>query len=86
MILKQEFENVEIMFENQTGKLKYDELCEAPNECVKIAENFAIKFALWKETIVQDDNGLYYNESRAQISRKNPVDIKGLLEAFKRQQ
>jgi hypothetical protein len=41
MTLKEQFENVEIMFENQTGKLKYDELCEAPNECVKIAKYYA---------------------------------------------
>ena len=47
MTLKEKFENVEIMFENQTGKLKYDELCEAPNECVKIADEFAIGFAEW---------------------------------------
>ena len=86
MKLKEQFENVEIMFENQIGKLKYDELCEAPNECVKIAEKFAIEFALWKETIMQDENGLYYSESRAQISRNNPVNIQILLEIYKKQQ
>jgi len=41
MDLKEKFENVEIMFEGKLGILKYDELCEAPNECVKIAKDFA---------------------------------------------
>lgn len=51
---------------------------------VKIAEDFAIGFALWKETIEQDDNGMYYSESRAHVSRKNPVNIKQLLEIYKK--
>lgn len=45
MKLKEQFENVEIMFEGQICKLKYDELCEAPNECVKISNEYAILFA-----------------------------------------
>jgi hypothetical protein len=47
MTLKQKFDNVEIMFENQLGQLRYDELLEASNECVKIAEDFAIGFNDW---------------------------------------
>lgn len=45
MKLIEQFENVEMMFENQIGKLKYDELCEASNECAKIADEFAVGFA-----------------------------------------
>ena len=47
MTLKEKFDNVEIMFENQIGSLKYDELSEASNKCEKIAEDFAIGFAEW---------------------------------------
>lgn len=50
-----------------------------------VVEDFAIGFALWKETIEQDDNGMYYNESRAHVSRKNPVNIKQLLEIYKKE-
>ncbi len=57
MTLKEQFENVEIMFENQIGTLKYDELSEASNQCVSIAESFAINFANWYEfTLRQSDN------------------------------
>ena len=44
MTLKEKFDNVEIMFENQIGSLKYDELSETSNHCVKIADEFAIEF------------------------------------------
>jgi len=47
MTLKEKFDNVEIMFENQIGSLKYDELSETSNHCVKIADEFAIGFAKW---------------------------------------
>jgi len=47
MTLKEKFDNVEIMFESQTGSLKYDELYEASNHCVKIADDYAIDFAKW---------------------------------------
>jgi hypothetical protein len=52
----------------------------------EIAEEFAIGFALWKEAqVTQDDNGLYYGESRIAVSRKNPVDIYKLLEIYKKE-
>jgi hypothetical protein len=55
-------------------------------ECEAIAEEFAIGFALWKEgQVTQDDNGLYYGESRIAVSRKNPVDIYKLLEIYKKE-
>ena len=86
MTLKEKFDNVEIMFENQIGSLKYDELSEASNTCEKIAGDFAIGFALWKEgQVTQDNNGLYYGESRIAVSRKNPVDIYKLLEIYKKE-
>ena len=57
------------------------------NEIEKIAEEFAIGFALWKEgQVTQDDNGMYYGESRIAVSRKNPVDIYKLLEIYKKEQ
>jgi hypothetical protein len=74
--LEQQVENAIL---NDGGVLK-----GASNEIIVIAKIFAIEFALWKETIMQDDNGMYFSESRAQISRKNPVDINGLLEVFER--
>ena len=53
---------------------------------VKIAEDFAIRFAIWKEMqATQDDNGFYYGESRIGVSRENPVDIHQLLEIYKEQ-
>lgn len=60
------------------------DITDAILACEEQAEKFAIDFALWKETIMQDENGLYFSKSRAQVSRKNPVDINGLLEVFKR--
>ena len=47
MTLKEKFDNVQIMFENQIGSLKYDELSEASNHCENIADDFAIGFAEW---------------------------------------
>jgi hypothetical protein len=56
------------------------------NGCEKIADEFAIGFALWKEdNAVSDGNGLYYGESRIGVSRENPVDIYELLEIYKEQ-
>ncbi len=61
------------------------DITDAVLACEEEAEKFAIDFALWKETIMQDKNGLYYSESRAQISRNNPVNIQILLEIYKKQ-
>jgi len=47
MGLEKQFDNIEIMFEGQTGQLRYDELNNASKLCVEIAENFAIGFAEW---------------------------------------
>ena len=74
MTLKEKFENVEIMFENQIGSLAYDELGEAPDECVKIAEEFAMNFANWYEFTLRESDNL--NE------RFTP---KQLIEMFKKE-
>jgi hypothetical protein len=56
MTLKEKFDNVEIMFENQIGSLKYDELSEASNQCEKIADEFAIGFAEWHLNLSKSDD------------------------------
>jgi hypothetical protein len=58
MTLKEKFDNVEIMFENQMGTLKYDELKNATNQCLIIAENFAINFANWYEFMLRQNDNL----------------------------
>jgi hypothetical protein len=58
MKLKDQFENLEIMFENQIGTLKYDELSEVANQCVLIAESFAINFANWYEFMLRQSDNL----------------------------
>jgi glycosylphosphatidylinositol transamidase (GPIT) subunit GPI8 len=55
MTLKEKFENVEIMFESQIGSLKYDELSEASNQCEQIADDFAIEFAEWLDSIKKNE-------------------------------
>jgi hypothetical protein len=97
MTLKEKFENVEIMFESQIGTLKYDELDRASNHCEKIADEFAIGFADWK-----DDNFLvykdktYYAKTSSQyfditkyIGKEKPTKYyttKELLEIYKKEQ
>jgi len=84
MTLKEKFKQIDIkLSENHSTKVveREAEIME------KIAEEFAIEFALWKEAqVTQDDNGLYYGESRIAVSRKNPVDIYKLLEIYKKEQ
>jgi hypothetical protein len=73
MTLKEEFDNIEIMFESQIGTLKYDELYEASNHCVRIADEFAIEFANWALN------------NRAQIWRIPPITDEQVLEIFKKE-
>lgn len=73
MTLKEKFDNVEIMFENQIGSLKYDELSEASNQCVTIADKHAIDFADW---IMRKK----FNKFNIEI-----FDSKGLLEIYKKE-
>jgi len=72
MTLKEKFGEVEIMFENQIGSLNYDELCEASNQCEKIADEFAIGFAKW-----------ILSECDSDIFIKNEVDE--LLQIYKKE-
>ena len=68
MTLKEKFDNVEIMFESQIGKLKYDELCEASNQCEQIADEFAIEFGNWI-----GKNTISYHNSQFRINTLTPV-------------
>jgi hypothetical protein len=72
MTLKEKFDNVEVMFESQTGNLKYDELYEASNKCEKIADDYAIEFAEWVVNVITS-NTLQY------------LTMKELLEIFKKE-
>jgi hypothetical protein len=86
MKLKEKFQNVEICIESQLLNLKYDEYMNCVDDCVEIADDFAIGFAIWKEMqATQDENGFYYGESRIGVSRENPVDIYQLLEIYKKE-
>ena len=59
---------------------------EASEKVVELTDEFTIGFALWKETNAeQNENGLYYGESRIQVSRHNPITIDRLLEIYKEQ-
>jgi len=71
MTLKEKFENVEIMFENQIGSLAYDELCEASTECVKIVDDFAIGFSEWV--------------IKRHFDNKEPKNTKQLLQIYKKE-
>ena len=64
MTLKEKFDNVEIMFENQIGSLKYDELSEASNQCEKIADDFAIGFADWCKEEYELEDTSFHNKWR----------------------
>ena len=60
MKLKEKFEDITVMFQGQEGSLGYDELCNASNECVKIAEDFVITFVRWLDK--KDFDGKTYEE------------------------
>lgn len=47
MTLKEKFENIEIMLDGKVANLNDDEFCESPTDCIKIADDYAIKFAEW---------------------------------------
>jgi hypothetical protein len=74
MTLKEEFDNIEIMFESQIGTLKYDELYEASNHCVRIADDYAVEFAEWIDRIRLYNTTLWQEE-----------DYDKLLEIFKKE-
>jgi hypothetical protein len=70
MTLKEKFDNVEVMFENQIGTLKYDELSEASNHCVQIADDYAIEFTEWCVK-----NELFYSIQYGRIETKELLKI-----------
>ena len=70
MTLKEKFDNVEIMFEGQTGQLRYDELCESSKECIKIADDFAIEFGEWLLSRATGEEGLKLRDDILEIFKK----------------
>lgn len=81
MTLKEKFDNIEVMFEGQTGILKYDELYEVSNQCEKIADDYAIEFAEW---ITQQPQGKIIKKSGIDNSYMK-MNSKELLEIFKKE-
>jgi hypothetical protein len=84
-LLKDELEFIE-----QAKKMEKQQMIEMHDKgfdsVEQLNDEYAIEFALWKETqVTQDDNGLYYGESRIAVSRKNPVDIYKILEIYKKE-
>ena len=85
MTLKEKFDNIEIMFENQVGSLKYDELSEASNQCEKIAEEFAIGFVEWL-TNEQSPYSITYGNQEIRFSDfRKEYTAKELLEIYKKE-
>jgi len=74
MTLREKFNNVEICIESQLLKIKYDENMRTVDDCIEIAENFAINFANWYEFTLRNNDNL--NE------RFTP---KELIEMFKKE-
>ena len=83
--LKQKFDKVEIMFEGQTGYITHDELCEASNECEKIAEEFAIGFAEWCAKYGELNRNVYGNILYAKSRYDDVFLIEELLEIYKKE-
>ena len=72
MGLEKYFDNVEVMFESQTGQLRYDELNNASKLCVEIAENFAIGFLEW---YLKNQRTICTNEMYLRKSNKELLEI-----------
>ena len=85
MTLKEKFDNVEIMFESQIGKLKYDELCEASNQCEQIADEFAIEFSEWCTYYRDKNRNVYGDMLHAKSKYDDTYTTKELLEIFKKE-
>lgn len=82
MTLKQKFENVDILFESQLLKLKYDENMDCADDCELIADEFAIEFAEWV-----GKNTLTYHDGKFRMKTLTPVFLTSeqLLERFKKE-
>ena len=57
MTLKQKFENIDILFESQLLKLKYDENMNCADDCELIADDYAIEFGNWLNNQVINSRG-----------------------------
>lgn len=68
MTLKQKFENVDILFESQLLKVKYDENMDCADDCELIADDYAIEFGDWigKNTIT-------YHNGKFRMKTLTPV-------------
>jgi hypothetical protein len=84
MTLKEKFDNVEIMFENQTGQLRYDELSEASNQCELIADDFAIGFAEWLTNEQSPYSIVSGNQEERFSDFRKKYTAKELLEIYKK--
>lgn len=83
--LKDKFDDVEIVFEGQEGYIKYDEMCDASNKCIIIAEEFAIGFTEWC-TKYRELNRNYKGEILYALSKYDDVFlIEELLEIYKKE-
>ena len=82
MTLKQKFENVDILFESQLLKLKYDENMDCADDCELIADDYTIEFGDWigKNTIT-------YHNGKFRMKTLTPVFLTSeqLLEQFKKE-
>lgn len=82
MTLKQKFENVDILFESQLLKLKYDENMDCADDCELIADDYAIEFGDWigKNTIT-------YRNGKFRMKTLTPIFLTSeqLLERFKKE-
>lgn len=88
MTLKQKFENVDILFESQLLKLKYDENMDCADDCELIADDYAIEFVKFIET---DKNVRYVGcviengEEKQYSYNRKYYTTKELLKLFKKE-
>ena len=82
MTLKQKFENVDILFESQLLKLKYDENMDCADDCELIADDYAIEFGDWI-----GKNIITYHNGKFRMKTLTPVFLTSeqLLEQFKKE-
>ncbi len=80
MTLREKFENVDILFESQLLKLKYDENMDCADDCEKIADDYAIEVGDWV-----GKNAITYHNGKFRMNTLPPVFLTSeqLLERFK---
>lgn len=82
MTLKQKFENIDILFESQLLKLKYDENMNCADDCEKIADSYAVSFVDWLD--LDETQDLIQSLQMVGELSKIPK-TKELLEIFKKE-